>query len=300
MLIVCVVIASIATVASGCTLPGLGTASENTVKIGAQNMTEPTVLAYVLKLMIEHDTDVNVELVENMGATTVVHNAMTSGQIDISAVRYVGTDLTGALQEEPDTNPERALKKVQKGFDESFDQTWFAPYGLENTYAFTVTRQLAEKENLKTVSDLEKIASNVRFGVDGTWMQRKGDGYKAFVKTYGFDFGKKYPMQIGLVYDAVNNGEMDVVLAYSTDGRVKAYDLVPLEDDKRFFPPYQGSAVVRNDVLRKYPEIGEAIKKLEGKIDTETATQFNYEADVKLLEPALVAKNFLERHNYFD
>lgn len=294
------VFALVLTLLSGCTLPGLSSSSENTVRIGTQNYTEAVIMGQLIRHMVEHYTDLNVEMIENLGATTVLHNAMLNGDVDISGVRYVGTDLTGVLGMEPEKDPDRALEQVQKGFAEQFDQTWFEPYGFENTYAFTVTRDLAEKENLETVSDLEPLADDLRLGVDSDWLQREGDGYESFVETYGFEFGNTNPMQIGLVYEAVANGKMDVVLAYSTDGRLKAFDLVPLEDDKQLFPSYEGSAVVRNDVLEEHPELVDVIKKLEGKIDTETATELNYEADVNLKEPSTVAREFLEEHNYFE
>lgn len=297
---ICVILAIGLIFLSGCSLPGLTGSSQVTVKIGTQNSTEASVMGYIVKHMIEHYTDLNAELVENMGSPIVLHNAMTKGEIDISGVRYVGTEITGPLQMEPEMDPDKALQIVQKEFAEQFDQTWFDPYGFENTYAFAVTGELADKENLKQVSDLERIASDARLGVDSQWLQRKGDGYEGFIKTYGFEFGSAYPMQIGLVYDALASGKMDVVLAYSTDGRIKAFDLRLLDDDENFFPPYQGSAVVNNDVLEKYPEIGEAIEKLSGQIDTKTATDLNYEADVNLKEPSTVAKEFLEEHHYFD
>src|SRR5690606_9689865 len=105
-------------------------------------------------------------------------------------------------------------------------QTWFDSYGFENTYAFTVSRELAEEYNLEKVSDLEPFADELRFGVDNHWMHRKGDGYQEFTETYGFEFPNIFPMQIGLVYQALANNEMDVVLAYSSDGRIAAFDLV--------------------------------------------------------------------------
>jgi len=285
---------------SGCSLPGLGPASENTIKIGTQNYTEPIVVGYILKEMLEHHTDLEIEMVENMGATTVVHNAMTSKEVDISSVRYVGTDLTGTLGLEAEMDPKKALEKVQNGFNEKFNETWFDPYGFENTYAFTVRSNLAESKNLKSISDVAPFAQELRLGVDNDWLQRKGDGYNAFTEIYGYEFGDTKPMQIGLVYEALAHDKMDIVLAYSTDGRIKEYDLTTLKDDKNFFPPYQGSAVVNNEALEQYPEIGDVINKLVGKIDTVTVTDLNYQVDVLKKEPAEVAKEYLESHHYFE
>ncbi|UQZ48966.1 osmoprotectant ABC transporter substrate-binding lipoprotein OpuCC [Bacillus sp. PK3-037] len=285
---------------SGCSLPGLGGASQDTIKVGAQSITESEILANMIAQLIEHDTDLNTALVKNLGSNYVQHQAMLGGDIDISATRYSGTDLTSTLGMEAEKDPEKALNIVQKEFDKRFKYKWFDSYGFDNTYAFTVTKKFAEKEHVNTVSDLKKNASDYKLGVDNAWLKRKGDGYKGFVSTYGFEFGTTYPMQIGLVYDAVKNEKMDAVLAYSTDGRIKAYDLKILEDDKQFFPPYDCSPVIPEKVLKEHPELEGIIDKLIGKIDTETMQELNYEVDGKLKEPSVVAKEFLEKHHYFD
>ncbi|MGN7374657.1 osmoprotectant ABC transporter substrate-binding lipoprotein OpuCC [Bacillus halotolerans] len=285
---------------SGCSLPGLGGASQDTIKVGAQSITESEILANMIAQLIEHDTDLNTALVKNLGSNYVQHQAMLGGDIDISATRYSGTDLTSTLGMEAEKNPEKALNFVQKEFDKRFKYKWFDSYGFDNTYAFTVTKKFAEKEHVNTVSDLKKNASEYKLGVDNAWLKRKGDGYKGFVSTYEFEFGTTYPMQIGLVYDAVKNEKMDAVLAYSTDGRIKAYDLKILEDDKQFFPPYDCSPVIPEKVLKEHPELEGIIDKLIGKIDTETMQELNYEVDGKLKEPSVVAKEFLEKHHYFD
>ncbi|WP_316275171.1 osmoprotectant ABC transporter substrate-binding lipoprotein OpuCC [Bacillus halotolerans] len=285
---------------SGCSLPGLGGASQDTIKVGAQSITESEILANMIAQLIEHDTDLNTALVKNLGSNYVQHQAMLGGDIDISATRYSGTDLTSTLGMEAEKDPEKALNIVQKEFDKRFKYKWFDSYGFDNTYAFTVTKKFAEKEHVNTVSDLKKNTSEYKLGVDNAWLKRKGDGYKGFVSTYGFEFGTTYPMQIGLVYDAVKNEKMDAVLAYSTDGRIKAYDLKILEDDKQFFPPYDCSPVIPEKVLKEHPELEGIIDKLIGKIDTETMQELNYEVDGKLKEPSVVAKEFLEKHHYFD
>lgn len=294
-----VVLGLVMSLISGCSLPGLSGPAQNTVTIGTMSTTESAIVSHIVRLMIEKETNLNVEMIENLGSSTVQHQAVTSGDVDITPTRYTGTDLTGALGLEPEKDPEKALQRVQKEFDKRFDQTWFDSYGFENSYAFTVTRKTAEKENLKTVSDLKRVASKHSLGVDSSWLKRKGDGYEGFVKTYGFKFSRTFPMQIGLVYQAVGSGKMDVVLAYTTDGRLKAFDLVTLEDDKHFFPPYDASPVARNDVLKQHPQIRDILERLVGKIDTDTMLEMNYEADVNMKEPATVAREFLEKHDYF-
>ncbi|WHY71850.1 osmoprotectant ABC transporter substrate-binding protein [Fictibacillus enclensis] len=285
---------------SGCSLPGLSGPAKNTIAIGTLGTSESQIMGNMVRLMIEHDSDLKVNMVNNLGSSTVQHQAMMNGDVDITATRYTGTDLAGPLGMEPVKDPKKALKVVQREFQKRYDQTWFDSYGFANSYAFTVTKELAEKENLHTVSDLEKHAQNLKLGVDNAWLKRKGDGYKGFTEKYGFEFGKTYPMQIGLVYQAAAKGKMDVVLAYTTDGRIKSYNLKVLEDDKQFFPPYDCSLVARNEVLKEHPELKGKLEKLSGKIDTETMQKMNFEADGKKKEPSIIAKEFLEKHNYFE
>lgn len=285
---------------NACSLPGLSGTPENTIRIGTINTTESQIMGQIVKQMIEHYTDLEVVIVGNLGSSIVQHQAMLDKQLDITSTRYTGTDLAGALGMEPVKDPELAMEIVQSEFAKRWDQTWFDSYGFDNTYAFTVSKELAKKYDLEKVSDLESYASELRFGVDNSWIHREGDGYQGFIKTYGFDFPKIYPMQIGLVYQALKNNEMDVVLAYSSDGRIAAFDLTILEDDKKFFPPYDCSPVARNEVLRQHPELKKILQKLSGTINTEKMQKMNYEADGKMREPAVVAREFLEENHYFE
>ncbi|PWI26716.1 osmoprotectant ABC transporter substrate-binding protein [Kurthia sibirica] len=291
-------ICSILFILSACSFSN--SASDDNIKVATMTTTESAIMGNMVKLMIEHYMDEDVTLINNLGSSVVAHQAMINGDVNISATRYTGTDLTGALGMDAIKDPKEAMKVVQKAFQEKYDQTFFDSYGFANTYAFMVSKENAKKYNLKKVSDLKKIASKMQAGVDSSWMNRPGDGYKAFKKEYDFDFEKVYPMQIGLVYDAVEAGKMDVVLGYTTDGRIASYDLVVLEDDLHFFPPYDASPMATNKLLKAKPEVKKVLQMLVGKISTDQMQKLNYEADNGLLEPAVVAKNFLDKHNYFE
>ena len=300
-------IVTLTVILSGCSLPFLGgTGDKNSVKIGMQNTSESQIIGHIDRLMIEHEAkkdnvnENNIQMINNLGSSTVTFNAMNTGDANISSARYTGTDLTGALNMDPITDPDKALKVVRKAFDEDYNQKWYGSYGFENTYAMMVTKETAEKYNLKKVSDMKNVADKLEAGVDSSWMKRPGDGYPAFKEKYGFDFKRTRPMQIGLVYDALNTGKMDVVLGYTTDGRIASYDLVVVEDDLRFFPPYDASPLVTEELIKEKPYVDRAMKKLEGKISTEQMQKLNYEADNNLKEPAVVAEEFLKKHNYFD
>lgn len=266
---------------SGCSLPGLGGGSGETIKIGTVTTSETQTLGYIQKYMIEHYTDLNAEIVGNLGSSIVMHQAMVNGDVDISAARYTGTDLSGALHMDLVNDPDEAMEIVQREFQEQFDQKWYDTYGFDNTYVLSVRQDVAEKEGLEKVSDLSSVADKYQFGVDNSWINREGIGYDEFVKTYGFEFNKVFPMQIGLVYSALNSKKMDAVLAYSTDARLKQFNLATLEDDKHFFPPYDASPVASNELLQEHPEIDDILQKLVGKFDNDTIIELNYQADIE-------------------
>ncbi|MDA3974135.1 osmoprotectant ABC transporter substrate-binding protein [Enterococcus thailandicus] len=284
-----------------CSLPGLASNTDDqTISITGGITSEAQILAGIVAGMVEHYTDKNTTIINNLATTTINHQAMINGDASISAARYTGTDLTTTLGLPPEKDPKKAFAIVKEEFEKRYNQTWFPSYGFENTYVFLVRKDTAEKYNLKKVSDLKNVADELVAGVDTSWINRKGDGYDGFQETYGFSFESILPMQIGLVYDAVEAGKMDIVLGYSTDGRIASYDLVMLEDDLSFFPPYDAAPVVANQVLKDTPQLEEALQKLGGTITTEEMQKLNYEADNNLVEPSVVAERFLKEHHYFE
>ena len=297
------IVSSTILITSACTLPGLGDVSSGereSITVAGQVSTEGTILTYIVQQMVEHYLDTNAEVIINLGTSSMVHQAMLQEDANIGAAKYTGTSLTGELGVDAIKDPDEALEVVVEGFDEEFNMEWFPTYGFANTYAFMVTQEVADEYGFEKISDVADHASELTAGVDSSWLSREGDGYDGFVEEYGFDFGEIYPMQIGLVYDAVEAGEMDIVLGYSTDGRIASYDLVVLEDDLNFFPPYDTSPVANFEVLDDYPELENILLKLEGQISPEQMQELNYIADDMLIEPAIVAETFLEANNYFE
>lgn len=286
---------------ASCSFPGLASnTDEETISITGGITSEAQILASLVAGMVEHYTDKNTAIINNLATTTINHQAMMNGDASISAARYTGTDLTTTLNLPPEKDPKKAFAIVKQEFEKRYDQTWFPSYGFENTYVFLVRKDTAEKYNLKKVSDLKDVADQLVAGVDTSWITRKGDGYNGFQTTYGFSFDSILPMQIGLVYDAVEAGKMDIVLGYSTDGRIASYDLVMLEDDRNFFPPYDAAPVVDNQVLKNTPGLEETLNKLGNTISTAKMQQLNYEADNNLVEPSVVAERFLKENHYFE
>lgn len=292
---------SAAVLLTSCSFPGLASTSDkDTIAITGGVTSEAQILGSIVAGMVEHYTDKKTTIINNLATTTINHQAMINDDASISAARYTGTDLTTTLDLAPEKDPAKAFAIVKKEFEKRYQQTWFDSYGFDNTYVFLVTKETAAKYNLKTVSDLADVADELVAGVDTAWITRPGDGYDGFRTEYGFEFSSILPMQIGLVYDAVNAGKMDIVLGYSTDGRIASYDLVMLEDDRRFFPPYDAAPVVTEEILRSTPGLEEALAKLAGTINTEKMQQLNFEADNDLVEPTVVAERFLEENNYFE
>lgn len=286
---------------AGCSLPGLASASsDQTIAITGGITSESQILASLVAGMIEHYTDYDTTIINNLATTTINHQAMMNGDAEISAARYTGTDLTTTLGLDPVKDPKEAFKIIEKEFESRYQQTYMPSYGFDNTYVFLVRKDTAEKYQLKTVSDLQKHAGELVAGVDTAWITREGDGYEGFQEEYGFSFSRILPMQIGLVYDAVSAGKMDIVLGYSTDGRIASYDLVMLEDDHHFFPPYDAAPIINDQLIAKEPKLKKAIAKLAGTIDTKEMQRLNYQADNNLVEPSVVAQEFLSNHNYFE
>ncbi|MFC6171661.1 osmoprotectant ABC transporter substrate-binding protein [Loigolactobacillus jiayinensis] len=291
---------SLVMVMSGCGFPGLSSDSKDTVRIAAQNTTEQQIMAAMLQQLIEHYSNLHTTVISNLGSGTVSFNAQKRGDADLTAIRYNGTDFQTVLNESGVTDPAKVDQTVRKEFKSKYHMTYFPSYGFADTYQFMVTQKFAKEHNLNTVSDLKKVAPSMKVGIDQIWMNRKGDGYAGFKKDYGFSFGRVYPMQIGLVYNALASGKMDAVLGYSTDGRIASYNLKLLKDNLNYFPPYNASVVVNDSALKRHPQLKGILNRLNGKISVTTMQHLNYQVDNNLQEPAVVAKQFLQKHNYFE
>ena len=173
-------------VLSGCSLPGLGDGnSKDDVKITTTETSETKIMGYIEKYMIEHETKGKIKptIIGNLGSSIIQHNALQRGDVNMSAVRYTGTELTSVLAAPPTKDTDKAMSESQRLFKKKFNQKYYNSFGFENTYAFMVTKEVADKYHLKKVSDLKKYKDELRLGMDTQWMNRQGDGYPAFQKT---------------------------------------------------------------------------------------------------------------------
>lgn len=279
--IVCIVLAAV-----------FSKGKKDTIHIATKPMTEQYILGEMLDILIEQDTDLNVEVTEGVGGgTSNIQPAMESGEFDLYP-EYTGTGWNMVLKKDG-IYSEDSFAKLQKEYKDSLDMQWSGMYGFNNTYGLVVRKEIAEKYNIETYSDLKAIADQLTFGAEYDFFERE-DGYDALCKTYGFNFKKTMDMDIGLKYQAINQGKIDVMVIFTTDGQLAVSNVKVLKDDKGFYPSYMCGNVVRNEVLKKHPELKKELKKLSGKITDSDMAQMNYEVETEKKEPRDVAREFLK------
>ena len=270
---------------------GMYSADGRTVRIGSKNFTEQLILGELMAQLIEVRTDLRVERRFNLGGTMICHGALESGEIDLYA-EYTGTALTVILKQPVIADPARAYRTVDREYRQRFASEWLNPFGFNNTYAITVRKSDAASRDLRTISDLTAIAGTLRAGFTAEFSERP-DGYPGLRRAYGLQFGEVRDFYPALMYQAIANREVDVICAFATDGRITAFDLQPLRDDRGFFPPYQAVPVIRTEVLQAHPELREVLGMLAGRLDDATMQELNFEVDEKQRRPADVAREFL-------
>lgn len=272
----------------------LGCRGERIV-VGSKNFTEQTVLAELVAQQIERRNDLRVERRFFLGGTFVCHRAITAGEIDVY-VEYTGTALAAILEEAPLESPSAVYEAVKKAYAQRFSLTWLEPLGFNNTFAILVRGEDARRLGLETISDVAELAPNWRAGFGYEFMERE-DGFAGLVNTYGLAFREPpRTMDLGLTYRALADGQVDLIAGNSTDGLIAALDLVQLRDDRGYFPPYQAAPVIRDAVLRKWPEVGEAIGALAGTLSDAEMRRLNYLVDVEHRDAVAVVREWLASH----
>ncbi len=274
-----------------------GGKDENTIKVGSKEFTEQIILGKISVIALEN-AGFNVEDKTNVAGSDKVRMALESGDFDLYW-EYTGTAWLSHLQhDEPITDSQEAFEKVRDE-DAKNGITWLQYAPLNNTYTLLMRRAEAEELGIKTLSDLaEYVNSNpgeLTVAVGHEFAIRP-DGYPGVQKHYGYahDEDDIKIMDMGIMYKTLQEGQVDVAMGLSTDGRIPAYDLVSLEDDKAFFPVYNGAPIVRTDVLESNPEIKDVLEEIAGLLDSETMMQLNYEVDINEREPEEVAREWLE------
>lgn len=271
--------------------------ADESVKVGWPNETEQAILGSMAALILERKLGVKVERVANLGGTGMAQQALLSGAIDVLP-DYTGAWLSNVLKLPPIADPQSAYETVRSNSEAKYRVTWLAPARFNNTYALALKSTSARHFNIKTISDLRPTAATQTLGSSVEFAARPLDGYAGMVKRYGFKFGSLKPMDVGLMYTAIANGAVDVIVAYATDARVAKLDLTVLEDDKLFFPAYNAAFTVRDEVMHRHPEFKPAMEAVTATLDAATQTRLNGRADIDGLDCEQVAATYLKEKKF--
>lgn len=225
----------------------------------------------------------------NLGGSNVAWQALLNNDIQMY-IDYTGTIVANYYQEETGT-AEETLSRA-KELVEQDQLKLLEPWGFNNTYTLAVKQDLADELGLSTYSDLAKVSDRLVIGSEFEFLDRP-DGLPGLKKVYGMKFADEKGMDAGLRYPSIEEGKVDVINAFATDGMLVVHQLKILEDDKSFFPPYHGAPLVRMDALERFPELEELLNRLAGKIDDETMQKLNAKVDAEGLKEENVAREFL-------
>lgn len=275
-------------------ISGCSQSSEKKIVVGGANYTEQEIMVEIIKQIIEGNSDIKVDGKPNLGGTGIIDTAMASGEVDV-AVEYTGSGLLFILKLPLETDPEKAFKIVKSEYQRQKKITWLEPLGFNNTYALAMRKDHATTLKIEKISDLKLVASKLSLAGSHEFIVRP-DGYPGIIKTYGLTFKSATSMDPGLMYTAVKNKNVDVISAFSTDGRIPAFDLKLLEDDQKFFPPYYASPIIRTETLQKYPELKDILNKLSNQISNEEMAHLNAQVDLEKKTPKDVAHKWLKEH----
>ena len=292
-LIIILVIASILTAFSA---PFLNGRDQSTVRIASKNFTEQLILAEIMAQLIEAKTQLNVVRNFNLGTTDICHRALLNNQIDIYP-EYTGTAYLVVLHHSYHQADTKIIYDVVKhDYAKQFNLVWMPTFGFNNTQALAVREEPDGQQQINRISDLVSVSDQLTIGAPAEFIQRP-DALPGLIKTYHVRFKSIKQFQPALLYEAIDHHHVDVIMAFSTDGKLLQYHLRLLEDDKHLFPPYDAAPVVRADILQKHPELVPLLQSLSGKIDGKKMQEMNYEVDVQKRTPAEVARAFLLHAN---
>ncbi len=243
--------------------------------VASKNFTEQDILGELLAQQIEAKTNLRVERKPQLGGTFVCHQAITAGKID-AYIEYTGTAYNAILKQKVINDPKEIYQRVKNIYAQDFNLKVMEPLGFENTYAIIVRGKDAKRYKIETISDLAEYTSQWRAGFGYEFMERK-DGFPGLSKTYGLNFTKSPKiMDSGLLYRALTEKQVDVIVANSTDGQISRLGLVILKDDKQYFPPYEPTPIIRQETLNKYPQLQQVVSQMAGQINADEIQQLNY------------------------
>lgn len=270
--------------------PGCGS-REGRIVVGCKNFTEQVVLGELLAQQLEAKTGLRVDRRFYLAGSYIAHQALRAGRIDLY-VEYTGTALTAVLKEPPLASAEDVRRRVRAGYRERFGLEVLDPLGFNNTFAMVVRGEDARRFGVKTLSDVAAYAPKWRAGAGYEFLERP-DGYGGLVRAYNLRFSAPPRiMDLGLLYRALQQKQVDIVAGNSTDGVIPLLDLVVLEDDRRYFPPYEAVPIVRGEILSRYPAVRIALQELAGRLSEEDMRRLNYAVDAEHRGAAEVVREF--------
>jgi osmoprotectant transport system substrate-binding protein len=266
----------------------------NAPVIGTKNFTEQVVLGELLAQEIEAKSHLKVERRFYLAGSYICQQALVSGRID-AYVEYTGTALTAILKQPLDRDQRRVLETVRRLYAQRYNVTVAPPLGFENTFAMIIRGDDARRYNLRILSQAAQYTPQWKLGV-GYEFEQRPDGLPGLSKVYGLKFdGPPRTMDLGLLYRAINARQVDMIAGNSTDGPIQAFGLTVLEDDNHYFPPYQAVPLVRDDALRRWPQIKMALDALAGKVTADDMRSMNEAVDGQHRDPAAVVREFREK-----
>ena len=286
------IIAALLTVSATLFLAGCGDKSSDIVRIATKPMTEQLILGEMLKILIEKDTPLKVEITKGVGGgTSNIHPALLKGEFDLYP-EYTGTGWSFVLKKEGIPDDRTLLAELSQDYKQKFGLEWVGLYGFNNTFGLVVRNELAEKNDIRTFSDLARHSGSYVFGAEYDFYERE-DGYDSLRSAYGFDFAKHVDLDIGLKYLAINNKQIDVMTVFTTDGQLSSSDVRLLKDDKHFYQTYYCGTVVRSDVLEKHPALRSVLMKMNNVITEQEMARMNYAVEKEGRNEHDVAMEFL-------
>ncbi|MGB3493071.1 MAG: glycine betaine ABC transporter substrate-binding protein [Elainellaceae cyanobacterium] len=290
-----VLLSTLTVVACAAGGPSSEGADSSVIKVGSKDFTEQFILGEMYALMLE-DAGFEVERKLNLGGTPVAQAGLESGEIDLYP-EYTGTGLLTILKLPASSDQQEVYTTVSEAYQEQFDLVWLDPAPMNNTQALAMTMSRAEELGIITISDMTAQASQLVM-IGPPEFEVREDGLPGIKEGYGdFELAAYKPVDPGLRYQGLVDGEADVAVAFGTDGEISAFDLVVLEDDQNLFPPYQVAPVVRQAALDANPGIADALNALAPLLTNETMQALNYEVSGNQREPDEVALEFLQSEN---
>ncbi|MDB9319741.1 glycine betaine ABC transporter substrate-binding protein [Nodularia spumigena] len=288
--ILCIVTCLMAVAIASCNFNAT-TSGAGDIVVASKDFTEQDILGELLAQQIEDTTNLKVTRRPRLGGSFVCHNAIISGQID-AYIEYTGTAFTAVLKQQAVNDPKVVHEQLKQAYAKQFNLEVMPSLGFENTFAMIIRGEDAKRYNIQTLSESAKYTPQWRGGFGYEFLERK-DGFPGLAKTYGLRFAKPPQiMDLGLIYRALIQKQVDMVAGNSTDGQISRLGLVVLQDDKQYFPPYEAAPIVRKATLDKYPQLRTAINQLSGKIRSDEMRQLNNLVEGELQDIKTVVREF--------